>query len=330
MTKIAIVGVTGLVGQTMIKVLERSKINISEIVPVASERSVGRKIFFKGEEFSVIGMKQAVSLRPKIALFSAGGTVSKEWAPKFAQAGITVIDNSSAWRMESNVPLVVPSVNGDILNGDQKIISNPNCSTIQLVMAIAPLHKAYGIKRMVISTYQSVTGTGVKAVKQMENERNGIEGEMVYHYKIDGNVIPHCDSFTDNGYTKEEMKLVNETRKIFNDASIAITATAVRVPTTGGHSESVNITFNKEFDIDEVVRLLQNAPEVVVLDNPQKNEYPMPLISAGTDKVYVGRIRRDDSYPRSLNMWIVADNLRIGAATNAVWIAEHLVKNVLK
>jgi len=324
MAKIAIVGVTGLVGQTMIKVLESSKINISGIVPVASERSVGREILFRGKEYSVIGIKQAVSLRPKIALFSAGGAVSKEWAPKFAQAGITVIDNSSAWRMESDVPLVVPSVNGDILNGNQKIISNPNCSTIQLVMAIAPLHRAYGIKRMVISTYQSVTGTGVKAVKQMENERNGIVGEMAYHYKIDGNVIPHCDSFTDNGYTKEEMKLVNETRKILNDTSIAITATAVRVPTTGGHSESVNITFNKAFDIKEVVRLLQNAPEVVVLDNPQNNEYPMPLISAGTDKVYVGRIRRDDSFPNSLNMWIVADNLRIGAATNAVWIAEQI------
>ncbi len=325
MVKIAIVGATGLVGRTMLDVLGKSNIDVSEIIPVASERSVGKKVFFKDKDFNIVGMQQAISLRPDIALFSAGGAVSKEWAPKFAQAGIRVIDNSSAWRMENGVPLIVPSVNGEILDKEHKIISNPNCSTIQLVMALSPLHKAYGIKRLVISTYQSVTGTGVKAVKQLDDERKGVVADMIYPHKIDGNVIPHCDSFTDNGYTKEELKLVNETRKILSDNSMAITATAVRVPTTGGHSESVNITFNTEYDIKEVVTILQNAPEIIVLDNPNNNEYPMPSISAGTDKVFVGRIRRDDSFPNSLNMWIVADNLRIGAATNAVWIAEYIV-----
>lgn len=328
MTKIAVVGATGLVGQTMIKVLENSSLNITSLIPVASERSVGRTIDFNNTKLRVIGMQQAIILRPDVALFSAGGDVSKEWAPRFAQAGITVIDNSSAWRMEQDIPLVVPSVNGDIINKNHRIISNPNCSTIQLVMAIAPLHRAYGIKRMVISTYQSVTGTGVKAVNQLENERVGIEGDMAYPHKIDKNIIPHCDSFLDNGYTKEEMKLVNETRKILNNQTLQITATAARVPATGGHSESVNITFDKEFDIDNVNKLLSKAPNVVLYDNPKQNQYPMPLISAGTDKVFVGRVRTDNSFPNSLNMWIVADNLRIGAATNAVWIAEHIVKNL--
>jgi aspartate-semialdehyde dehydrogenase len=327
--KIAIVGATGLVGQAMLNVLENSQINISEVIPVASERSIGKTVTFKGLSKTVVGMQQAIMLRPAIAIFSAGATISKEWAPKFANAGITVIDNSSAWRMEPEIPLVVPSVNGDVLNANHKIIANPNCSTIQMVMALAPLHKAYGIKRLVVSTYQSVTGTGVKAVKQLENERAGIKGEMAYHHPIDGNVIPHCDVFLENDYTKEEMKLVNETRKILNDYSLAITSTAVRVPSTGGHSESINVSFHKDFTIEGVKKLLRDAPAIEILDNPKANEYPMPIISAGTDKVFVGRIRRDDSFPNSLNLWVVADNLRIGAATNAVWIAEFLINKGL-
>ncbi len=327
--KIAVVGATGLVGQTMLRVLEQSSINITEIIPVASERSLGKKVGYKGLSIPVVGMQQAISLRPSIAIFSAGATVSKEWAPKFAEAGITVIDNSSAWRMEEGIALVVPSVNGHVLTSKNKIIANPNCSTIQMVMALAPLHQAFGIKRLIVSTYQSVTGTGVKAVKQLENERVGIKGEMAYHYPIDGNVIPQCDVFLENDYTKEEMKLVHETRKILNDQTLAITATAVRVPSTGGHSESINVTFHNEFDIAKVRKLLQDAPAVEVLDDPKTYRYPMPIISAGTDTVFVGRIRRDDSFPNTLNLWVVADNLRIGAATNAVWIAEYLVNRGL-
>lgn len=327
--KIAIVGATGLVGQTMLKVLESSLLPIDSIIPVASEKSVGNNVFFRNKEYSVVSMQQVISLKPDLALFSAGGSVSKEWVPLFSKAGITVIDNSSAWRMEETVPLVVPSVNGFSIKPKTRIIANPNCSTIQMVMALAPLHHFFGIKRLVISTYQSVTGTGVKAVNQLDNERKGIEGERAYHYPIDGNVIPHCDIFLENGYTKEEMKLILETRKILEDSSMAITATAVRVPTTGGHSESVNVTFNKPFTIYKVKELLKETKAVVVCDDPSLNQYPMPLMSKNTDTVFVGRLRVDDSFPNTLNMWIVADNLRIGAATNAVWIAEYMVEHNL-
>ncbi|MDY0280552.1 MAG: aspartate-semialdehyde dehydrogenase [Salinivirgaceae bacterium] len=327
--KIAIVGVTGLVGQTMIKVLNDSSLTISELIPVASEKSVGKSVVFRNKAYSVIGMQQAITLQPDIALFSCGGAVSKEWAQEFAKAGITVIDNSSAWRMDNLVPLIVPSVNGHAIKPKCRIIANPNCSTIQMVMALAPLHRAFGVQRLVISTYQSITGTGVKAIQQFENERNGIVGDMVYPHPIDGNVIPHCDQFLENGYTKEEMKLIQETRKILENNTMPITATAVRVPTTGGHSESVNVTFDKPFTIAQIKDVLQKAPAVKVYDNPQANEYPMPIISKDTDTVFVGRLRIDESLSNSLNMWIVADNLRIGAATNAVWIAEYLVENNL-
>ena len=327
--KIAIVGATGLVGQTMIKVLNDCSLAIDQIIPVASEKSVGKSVVFRGKEYSVIGMQQAILLQPDIALFSCGGATSKEWVPEFAKAGITVIDNSSAWRMDELVPLIVPSVNGHAIKPKCRIIANPNCSTIQMVMALAPLHRAFGVQRLVISTYQSITGTGVKAIQQFENERNGIVGDMVYPHPIDGNVIPHCDQFLENGYTKEEMKLIQETRKILENNTMPITATAVRVPTTGGHSESVNVTFDKPFTIAQIKDELQKATAVKVYDNPQANEYPMPIISRDTDLVFVGRLRIDESFPNSLNMWIVADNLRIGAATNAVWIAEYLVENNL-
>jgi aspartate-semialdehyde dehydrogenase len=327
--KIAVVGATGLVGNVMLKVLLERKFPFTEILPVASEKSIGKKINFNGKQLEVIGMKQAISLKPDIAIFSAGGATSLQWAPEFAKVGTTVIDNSSAWRMYENIKLVVPEVNAYVLTKDDKIIANPNCSTIQLVVALAPLHKKYKIKRLVVSTYQSVTGTGVKAVKQLENERNGVQGEMAYPHPIDLNCFPHGGSFEENGYTSEETKLVNETRKIIGDQSIQVTATVVRIPVKGGHSEAVNIEFENDFDLDEVKKLLASSPGITLQDDPSKNLYPMPKYSEGKDDVFVGRIRRDFSQPKSLNMWIVSDNLRKGAATNAVQIAEYLVKNNL-
>ena len=327
--KIAVVGATGLVGRKMLKVLEERDFPISNLFPVASEKSVGKKIKFKEKNYTVIGIKQAIELRPQIALFSAGGNVSLKWAEKFAEVGTTVIDNSSAWRMDKSKKLIVPEINANILTKEDKIIANPNCSTIQMVLVLAPLHKKYNIKRIVVSTYQSITGTGMKAVKQFENERNNIKGEMVYPYPIDKNCIPHCDVFTENGYTKEEIKLVNEPKKILNDNNIQITSTAVRVPVTGGHSESVNIEFEKDFDINNIVTILNNSEGIVVQDDIMNNIYPMAKFAEGKDDVFVGRIRRDFSNKNSLNLWIVADNLRKGAATNAVQIAEYLVKNKL-
>lgn len=327
--KVAVVGATGMVGNVMLKVLEERDFPVSELIPVASERSVGSEITFKNKKYSVVGMETAVAMQPNIAIFSAGGGTSLEWAPKFAEVGTTVIDNSSAWRMNANNKLIVPEINAHILTADDKIIANPNCSTIQLVMALAPLHKAFTIKRLVVSTYQSVTGTGVKAVKQLENEFVGVKGDMAYHYPIHKNAIPHCDVFEENGYTKEEMKLVREPQKILNDRTIAITATAVRIPVVGGHSESVNIAFEKEFDLNNVRKLLHETPGVVVQDNLETNTYPMPIYAEGKNDVFVGRIRRDESQPNTLNMWIVSDNLRKGAATNAIQIAEYLVANKL-
>ena len=326
--KVAVVGATGLVGGVMLKVLEERGFPVDELIPVASERSVGMSIRFRGREYAVVGMEAAIAKRPDIALFSAGGGTSLEWAPRFAEVGCTVIDNSSAWRMMPDKKLVVPEINGHLLTPDDRIIANPNCSTIQMVLALAPLHKAYTVERVVVSTYQSVTGTGQKAVAQMENERNGVKGEMAYPFTIDRNVIPRCDVFTDNGYTKEEMKLVHETKKIL-DPGIRVTATAVRVPVTGGHSEAVNVEFTKEFDLDHVRQLLRDAHGIKLLDEPLKDEYPMPMLANGRDEVFVGRVRRDESQPRTLNMWIVADNLRKGAATNAVQIAELLVSRKL-
>ncbi len=308
----------------MLKVLEERRFPVDELLAVASDRSAGRTVRFRGREVPVIGMEAAIAARPDVALFSAGGSTSLEWAPRFAEAGCTVIDNSSAWRMYPDKKLVVPEVNGAVLTAEDRIIANPNCSTIQLVMALAPLHRAYGVDRVVVSTYQAVTGTGMKAVQQLENERRGITGEMAYPFPIDRNVIPRCDVFTENGYTKEEMKLVNETKKIL-DPAIRVTATAVRVPVTGGHSEAVNVEFEKEFDLDHVRSLLRDMPGVRVVDDPGKDEYPMPLSASGRDEVLVGRLRRDETQPRTLNLWIVADNLRKGAATNAVQIAELLV-----
>lgn len=327
--KVAVVGATGLVGTVMLKVLEERKFPVSRLIPVASERSVGKKIAFNGTDFEVVSMESALAEKPAIALFSAGGSTSLEWAPKFAENGTTVIDNSSAWRMHSDKHLVVPEINASGLTINDKIIANPNCSTIQLVMAMAPLHKKYRIKRLVVSTYQSITGTGVKAVQQLENEMAGKKGEMAYPYPIHQNALPHCDVFEENGYTKEEMKLVRETQKILDDRTIAVTATAVRIPTAGGHSESVNIEFETDFDINEVRKILQNTSGIVVQDNPDVNVYPMPIYANGKDDVFVGRIRRDGSQPNSLNMWIVSDNLRKGAATNAVQIAEYLVHQQL-
>lgn len=326
--KVAVVGATGLVGGVMLKVLEERGFPVDEIIAVASERSAGRTVRFRGKEVAVVGMEAAIARHPDIALFSAGGATSLEWAPRFAEAGCTVIDNSSAWRMDPDKKLIVPEINGGSLTSTDRIIANPNCSTIQLVMALAPLHKEYTVSRVVVSTYQSVTGTGQKAVKQMENERNGVEGERAYPFVIDRNVIPRCDVFTDNGYTKEEMKMVNETRKIL-DPSIRVTATAVRVPVMGGHSEAVNVEFAREFDLEEVRRLLREAPGIKLFDDPANDQYPMPLIAHGRDEVFVGRLRRDGTQPRTLNMWIVADNLRKGAATNAVQIAELLLKRKL-
>ena len=323
--KVAVVGATGLVGTKMLQVLEERGFPVTELIPVASERSVGKEVTFKGKQYTVVGMQTAIDLKPAVALFSAGGGTSTEWAPAFAAAGITVIDNSSAWRMDPTKKLVVPEINADALTAEDKIIANPNCSTIQMVVALAPLHKKYKSKRIVVSTYQSVTGTGVKAVTQLMNERNGIEGEMAYKYPIDLNVIPQIDVFLDNGYTKEEMKMVLETKKIMRDDSIRVTSTAVRIPVMGGHSESVNIEFEEEFDLDEVKHILADSPGIIVVDDLATQQYPMPMDAHEKDEVFVGRIRRDETQPKTLNMWIVSDNLRKGAATNAVQIAEYLL-----
>jgi aspartate-semialdehyde dehydrogenase len=328
--KIAVVGATGLVGTVMLKVLEERNFPLTELIPVASEKSVGKQITFKGKKFAVVNMDTAIAMRPDIALFSAGGSTSLEHAPRFAEAGTTVIDNSSAWRMDPSKKLVVPEVNAHELSIDDKIIANPNCSTIQMVVALKPLHDKYRIKRVVVSTYQSVTGTGVKAVDQMMNERKGImDGPMAYAYPIDLNVIPQIDVFQDNGYTKEEMKMILETRKIMGDDSIRVTATTVRIPVMGGHSESVNIEFENDFDVAEVRSILEKTPGIIVVDDPANLKYPMPKDAHEKDEVFVGRIRRDESLPNTLNMWIVADNLRKGAATNAVQIAEFLVSKEL-
>ena len=327
--RVAVVGVTGMVGNVMLEVLAEHNFPVTELIPVASEKSVGKKIVFKGTEYTVIGLQQAVSLKPDVALFSAGASVSKEWAPKFAQVGTTVVDNSSAWRMDPTKKLVIPEIYADVLTKDDKIIANPNCSTIQMLVALAPLQRKYGIKRVVVSTYQSITGTGVKAVRQLENEYKGEKGEMAYHYQIHRNAIPHCDVFEENGYTKEEMKLVRETKKILRDDSIAVTATAVRIPVVGGHSEAVNVELKTDFDINEVRALLAQSAGIKVQDNTETNTYPMPLYAHGKDDVFVGRIRRDESQPNTLNLWVVADNLRKGAATNTIQIAEYLIKNKL-
>lgn len=327
--RVAVVGVTGMVGNVMLEVLKEHNFPVTELIPVASEKSIGKKINFKGKEYSVIGLEQAVSLKPDVALFSAGASVSKEWAPRFAQVGTTVVDNSSAWRMDETKKLVIPEINADVLTKDDKIIANPNCSTIQMLVALAPLQAKYGIKRIVVSTYQSITGTGVKAVRQLENEYKGEKGEMAYHYPIHRNAIPHCDVFEDNGYTKEEMKLVRETKKILRDDTIAVTATAVRIPVVGGHSESINIELKTDFSIDEVRALLAKSAGIKVQDNTDTNTYPMPIYAHGKDEVFVGRIRRDESQANTLNLWVVADNLRKGAATNTIQIAEYLIANKL-
>ena len=323
--KVAIVGATGMVGEIMRSVLEERNFPITEFLPVASARSIGKTICFQGKDYTVIGLEEAVKRAPDFALFSAGGQTSLDWAPKFAAVGTTVIDNSSAWRMHPDHKLIVPEINADQLTPSDKIIANPNCSTIQMVMVLAPLHKRYGIKRVVVSTYQSITGTGVKAVQQLEDEYNGKDGEKAYPHPIHRNALPHCDVFMDNGYTKEEMKLVNETHKIL-DPNIKVTATAVRIPVVGGHSESVNLSFSKEVDLDEVREILNKAPGVVVVDDLANNNYPMPLDAEGKDEVFVGRIRKDESQENGLNLWIVADNLRKGAATNTVQIAEYLIR----
>jgi len=327
--KVAVVGATGLVGTKMLQVLAERNFPVTKIIPVASERSLGKEVEFKGKKYKIVSMDDTIAAKPAIAMFSAGGNTSLEWAPKFADAGITVIDNSSAWRMHPDKPLIVPEVNADVLTANDKIIANPNCSTIQMVVAIYPLHKKYGIKRIVVSTYQSVTGTGKKAVDQLVNERSGKEGEMAYKYQIDLNAIPQIDVFMENGYTKEEMKMANETKKIMRDDSIKLTATTVRIPVMGGHSESVNVEFENDFDLNELKAILNDAPGVIVQDDPSQQIYPMPLWAYEKDEVFVGRLRRDETQPNTLNMWIVSDNLRKGAATNAVQIAEYLVKNNL-
>ena len=327
--KLAIVGATGMVGEVMLKVLAERNFPITELIPVASERSVGKTITYNNKDYKVVGLETAVSMRPDIALFSAGGSTSLKWAPKFADVGTTVVDNSSAWRMDETKKLVVPEINASLLTKEDKIIANPNCSTIQLVMCLAPLHQKYKMKRVVVSTYQSVSGTGVKAVRQLENEIAGIEGEMAYPYPIGKNALPHCDVFEANGYTKEEMKLAREPQKILDDRTFSVSATAVRIPTAGGHSESVNVEFENDFNLDEVRSLLSQTPGVTVQDNTDTNTYPMPIYAHDKDDVFVGRIRRDETQPNTLNMWIVADNLRKGAATNTVQIAEYLIKNKL-
>lgn len=327
--KIAVVGATGLVGGEILKVLAERNLFVSELIPVASERSVGKTVKFKGKDYVVHSVEDAIAAKPAIAIFSAGGSTSLALAPKFAAAGITVIDNSSAWRMSPDHKLIVPEINANELTKDDKIIANPNCSTIQMVVALNPLYKRYGLKRIVVSTYQSVTGTGKAAVDQLMNERNGIEGDKVYPHRIDLNLIPHIDVFLDNGYTKEEMKMVNETKKILGNDAIQVTATTVRIPVMGGHSEAINVEFNEEYDLQEVRDLLSSAPGVIVEDDVKSFKYPMPLNAHGKDEVFVGRLRRDETQPRTLNMWVVADNLRKGAATNAVQIAEYLIANKL-
>jgi aspartate-semialdehyde dehydrogenase len=324
--KVAVVGATGLVGTKMLEVLAERNFPVTELLPVASEKSVGKEVSFKNKRYRVIGMEDAIAAKPAVALFSAGGSTSLEWAPKFAAAGITVIDNSSAWRMDANTPLVVPEVNAEVLTASNKIIANPNCSTIQMVVALQPLHKKYKIKRVVVSTYQSVTGTGKKAVDQLFNEREGREGEMAYKYRIDLNALPQIDVFMENGYTKEEMKMVNETKKIMGDGAIRVTATTVRIPVMGGHSESVNVEFENDFDLNELREILSQSPGIVVQDDPANQVYPMPLWAHEKDEVFVGRIRRDETQAKTVNMWIVSDNLRKGAATNAIQIAEYLVE----
>ncbi|MEN8765217.1 MAG: aspartate-semialdehyde dehydrogenase [Wenyingzhuangia sp.] len=324
--KVAVVGATGMVGTVMLKVLAERNFPVTELIPVASERSAGKQLEYKGEKYTVVTLEDAVKMNADVALFSAGGDTSLTWAPKFAAAGTTVVDNSSAWRMDPTKKLVVPEINGDVLTAEDKIIANPNCSTIQLVMALAPLHERYKMRRLIVSTYQSVSGTGVAAVRQLENEQNGItDGEMAYQYPINRNAIPHCDIFMENGYTKEEMKLVKEPKKILGDDSFAITATAVRIPTAGGHSEAVNVEFLNDFDLTEVRAILEATPGIIVQDDLANNIYPMPALAHDKDEVFVGRIRRDESLPNTLNMWVVADNLRKGAATNTVQIAEYLV-----
>ncbi len=327
--RVAVVGATGLVGSKMLQILEERNFPVDELLPVASERSIGKQVEFRGKKYPIISAEDAIKAKPDLALFSAGGSTSLELAPKFAAAGITVIDNSSAWRMDATKKLVVPEVNAHVLTKEDKIIANPNCSTIQMVVVLNPLHKKYKIKRVVVSTYQSVTGTGVKAVTQLNNERNNIEGEMAYKYKIDKNAIPHIDVFLDNGYTKEEMKMVKETNKIIGDNSIKVTATCVRIPVMGGHSESVNIEFENDFDINEVKEILSNSDGIVVQDDLDNFIYPMPLTAQEKDETFVGRIRRDETQANTLNCWIVSDNLRKGAATNAVQIAEYLLENKL-
>ena len=327
--KVAVVGATGMVGEIMLKVLAERNFPIEELLLVASERSVGKKLSYRGKDHEVIGLKTAVAARPDIALFSAGGDTSLEWAPQFAAVGTTVIDNSSAWRMDETKKLIVPEINGSLLTLEDKIIANPNCSTIQMVMALAPLHKEFKIKRLSISTYQSITGTGVKAVRQLDQESKGLEVERAYPHPIHKNALPHCDVFLENDYTKEEMKLVHETHKILDDDQMGITATAVRIPVVGGHSESINVEFEKNFDVPSIREMLQQTPGLIVQDDPEGDLYPMPLNAEGKDEVFVGRIRRDTSHPNALNMWIVADNLRKGAATNTIQIAEYLIANQL-
>ena len=326
--KVAIVGATGMVGNVVLQVLKEQNFPITELIPVASQKSVGKTIEFGSLSFPIVNLETAVEMKPDIAIFSAGGETSLEWAPKFANVGTTVIDNSSAWRMDPYKKLIVPEINGHLLTKEDKIIANPNCSTIQLLLALATLHKEFNIKRVVISTYQSITGTGVKEVKQLENERKDVKGEMAYPYPIDKNCIPHCDDFLDNGYTKEEMKLTNETKKIL-DPNIHVTATAVRIPIVGGHSESVNVEFENDFELNTVRKLLHDSSGITLKDDPTTNTYPMAKYAEGKDDVFVGRIRRDESQPKTLNMWIVADNLRKGAATNTVQIAKLLLNNDL-
>ncbi|MDT0690359.1 aspartate-semialdehyde dehydrogenase [Salegentibacter sp. F188] len=327
--RVAVVGATGMVGEVMLKVLAERNFPIDELYPVASERSVGKKVNFNGKDYEVIGLETAVAKKPDLAIFSAGGGTSLEWAPKFAEAGTTVVDNSSAWRMDATKKLIIPEINAKELTAEDKIIANPNCSTIQLLMALKPLHDRYKIKRVVVSTYQSITGTGVKAVQQLENEYAGEKGEMAYPYPIHRNALPHCDVFEENGYTKEEMKLTKETKKILGDDSVNVSATAIRIPVVGGHSEAVNVQFESDFEENEVRKILSEFPGITVQDNPDTNTYPMPIYAEGKDDVFVGRIRRDYSQPNTLNMWVVADNLRKGAATNAVQIAEYLLENKL-
>jgi aspartate-semialdehyde dehydrogenase len=327
--KTAVVGATGMVGATMIKVLEERNFPVTQLIPAASERSVGKEVIFKGKAVKVVSVMDAVEARPEFAIFSAGASTSREWAPVFAKNGTVVIDNSSYWRMDNNVPLIVPEINRHVIKKGDRIIANPNCSTIQMVMALAPLHRRYKIKRLVVATYQSVTGTGVKAVLQMENERAGIRGEMAYAHPIDKNCFPHGGSFQADGYTSEEQKLIDETRKILEDQTIQVTATVVRIPVVGGHSEAVNVEFEKDFDIDEVRQLISQFPGVVIYDNPPENKYPMPILAHNRDEVFVGRIRRDLSREKCLNLWIVSDNIRKGAATNAIQIAEYMATNKL-